>query len=529
MAENLVFSQPALAFTNLGSGLFAWQSDTNIIPLTAGETYTVEWDGVRHTCQAVRTVFSGTDVVVIGNDGLLGTGENNGMPFLIGSDLAGNLSMCYTTDQDETNNVAIYHVTEDPKDAIPDTEYLIWGSTLTEIADAIRAKSDTTDQIAVSDMAAKISAITGAGSAGSSDVEVVYVTFMSHDGSAQLYKRAVVPGNSCVDVVSFGLLDTPVKESSTESTFTFSGWSLTSGGSADSAALSDVTENRIVYAAYTSGVRTYDIRFWDGTTLLTTLQVNYGETPEYTTEKEGYRFEGWSPAISAVSGEADYYAQWVDLSQMVAFGTCGDNISWTLDGNYVLTLTGTGATINCSSVSAIPWYDYRANVAQIVVEEGITALGSNIFNGCTNATTISLPSTLDRFEHQSCYNCASLTAISIPESVTSISISAFSSCSSLTSIVIPDNVTKLDMMAFAYCSSLTSIVIGSGVTHIGSQAFINCSKLASVTFCVTSGWWVNQSSSATSGTTLTSANVANTSTAATYLKTTYLKYYWNRS
>ena len=113
MAENLIFNEPELAFADLGNGLFAWQSDTVIIPLAAGETYIVEWDSTRHTCEAVSTVFDDSDVVVIGNFGIVGAGESNGMPFLMGSTLAGDLSLCYTADTDEANAVAIYHVTEE--------------------------------------------------------------------------------------------------------------------------------------------------------------------------------------------------------------------------------------------------------------------------------------------------------------------------------------------------------------------------------------------------------------------------------
>lgn len=521
MADTAILSQTTVHLTLIDGMYMAAQAGW--FSLQENSTYRVVWDTTEHTVKAYSYSLDGYDAIVLGNESVV-KGENTELtePFVIYQVITNNYCVISApTDTEATSHkVAIYSVTEEDK------EYLIWGSTLTGIADAIRAKNGTTGEIAVSDMAAKISAITGGGSGGSSDAEVVYVTFMSHDGATELYKRAVVPGNTCVDVVSFGLLETPIKESSTESTFTFSGWSLTGGGSADSAALLDVTENRVVYAADTTSVRSYTIRFWDGDTLLTTLNVNYGETPEYTAEKDGYRFDGWSPAISVVTGEADYYAQWIDLSQMVAYGTCGDNVSWTLDGNYVLTLSGTGATKTCDSIADIPWYSYRANVTQIIVGEGITTMGKNIFNGCTGATSISLPSTLERFEYQSCYNCSSLTEIVIPESVTYIGISALGSCSKVTSLVVPDRVSTIEMMAFSYCSELTSIVIGSGVTRIGSQTFTNCSKLASATFRVTSGWWVSQSSSATSG---TSIAVTDPSAAATYLKSTYLQYHWNRS
>jgi hypothetical protein len=53
--------------------------------------------------------------------------------------------------------------------------------------------------------------------------------------------------------------------------------------------------------------------------------------------------------------------------------------------------------------------------------------------------------------------------------------------------------------------------------------------LTSVTFKNTSNWWYASNPYATSGTGLDSSDLANKSTAATYLVTTYYKYYWKRT
>ena len=105
---------------------------------------------------------------------------------------------------------------------------------------------------------------------------------------------------------------------------------------------------------------------------------------------------------------------------------------------------------------------------------------------------------------------------------------AFYKCSSLTSITIPDSVTSIGSNAFYGCSVLTNITIPDSVKSIGSYAFYNCGSLTSVTFENTSSWWVSTSSSATSGTTISESDLADPSTAANYLKSTYYKYYWKR-
>ena len=114
-------------------------------------------------------------------------------------------------------------------------------------------------------------------------------------------------------------------------------------------------------------------------------------------------------------------------------------------------------------------------------------------------------------------------------SVTGIGSDAFAYCSSLTTITIPDSVTSIGEYAFDGCSSLTTITIPDSVTSIGSYAFDGCSKLASVTFENPNGWWRSSSSTTTSGTAISADDLADPATAATYLRSTYYKYYWKRS
>ena len=121
------------------------------------------------------------------------------------------------------------------------------------------------------------------------------------------------------------------------------------------------------------------------------------------------------------------------------------------------------------------------------------------------------------------------TDLTLPSGITQIYQCAFYKSSSLTSIVIPDSVTSIGNSAFSACSSLTSITIGNSVTSIGNSAFFGCSCLTSVTFKNPNGWRRSSNSSATSGTSISSSDLANTSTAATYLMRTYCNYYWKRS
>lgn len=154
-------------------------------------------------------------------------------------------------------------------------------------------------------------AIGGGGSGGGEDhPDLRYVTFMN--GSEVLYVKPVATGDDCVDVVAKGTITTPKKDSTVDKVFTYSGWSLTNGGSASSNALKAVTENRTVYAAYTESVRYYTITYYDsnGSTVLKTEQVAYGDTPSYKPTSDDYIFVSWVPDAIPVTGDANYTAKW---------------------------------------------------------------------------------------------------------------------------------------------------------------------------------------------------------------------------
>ena len=90
----------------------------------------------------------------------------------------------------------------------------------------------------------------------------------------------------------------------------------------------------------------------------------------------------------------------------VTSGTTGD-CTWSFDASAgTLTISGEGAIANGQ-----PWQDYMSRIKRIVIEEGVTSIGTNAFR-----------------------NCTSLTSVSIPGSVTSIGNYAFSGCSRLTTI-----------------------------------------------------------------------------------------------
>ena len=97
----------------------------------------------------------------------------------------------------------------------------------------------------------------------------------------------------------------------------------------------------------------------------------------------GYNVKKWYPdafASGYCGGEGD-----------------GTNLTWTLDKDGVLTISGTGAM-----------YDYSENGTQfnnsdiksVVIEDGVTSIGNSAFYECTSLSSIILPETLTTLSNE---------------------------------------------------------------------------------------------------------------------------------
>ncbi len=199
-------------------------------------------------------------------------------------------------------------------------------------------------------------------------------------------------------------------------------------------------------------------------------------------------------------------------NNFIASGYCGaeadgKNLSWSIDKNGVLTISGTGAMADYPYKGA-PWYVYKDRFSSLVIEEGITDIGAYAFKDCSNITgSLILPEGLVTIGNFAFGGCFGLTGnLAFPEGILEIRYGAFSRCSGFTgdlvipesilviegetfdscsgfdgSLVLPKNLRSIDTGAFYGCSGFTGkLVIPENVTRINAGVFENCTGFTSL-------------------------------------------------
>ena len=202
-------------------------------------------------------------------------------------------------------------------------------------------------------------------------------------------------------------------------------------------------------------------------------------------------------------------------------GTCGENLSWSMDSEGVLKITGSGDMDDYKWFSwsnPVPWEEYRNRIwtnlhriQTIIIEEGVTSVGDYAFDFCDNIREIRLPGTLKRigayaFQDVESPNEETLVAFKIPASVSSIGEAALSGnldvsledgnrnfimsddvlfsadgtrllhCNRTKAgeCAIPFGVSRIEANAFSFCKNLTGIAMPESLKNIGEEAFVAC-------------------------------------------------------
>ena len=184
----------------------------------------------------------------------------------------------------------------------------------------------------------------------------------------------------------------------------------------------------------------------DGSVLKTeTVEEGQNATAPENPTREDYNFTGWDVDFSNVTSDLKVTAQYemiVVEPEYVASGTCGENLTWILDKDGTLTISGSGNMYNWTSSSGAPWFSNRWSVKKVVMQSGITGISSNAFYGCRLMTSVIIPDGVRTIGSYAFGNCAKLETVTIPSSVVSIGSDAFHLCDGLKAVYYKNTISR---------------------------------------------------------------------------------------
>lgn len=288
-------------------------------------------------------------------------------------------------------------------------------------------------------------------------VQFTVLTYVSgcvvkfYDGDNKLlYEEEVTMGGAANYVGP-----TPTKSPTAQYTYVFKGWNVP---------LSPINNNVSIRAEFESVLRCYTIRFLYPSTdeLIEEQNLAYGATP--IPPKVSYDYDGWTPTVVAVTGNANYYAlplpQPEDMSVFELTETTVDGVA--------------GYDCKLLAVSHLP-----ANLVFPARYNGLPVLstsGVDSSTGKSNVKSVVFPATIKIIGDYTLYQCSQLTTINeaAQANVEIIGKRAFYYAQRLKKPLNFRSVKSIGEHAFyyiGYSDTLDELIIADSCTSIGEYAF----------------------------------------------------------
>ena len=239
-----------------------------------------------------------------------------------------------------------------------------------------------------------------------------YLRYYNHDGTTLIQEESILDGGNGT------YSGTPTRTATAQYTYYFVGWNRKMNQtSAELNCTKAVTGDRNVYAAYSATLRTYTVRFYNGSTLLETYtDVPYGSSVAYSgtdpvSSDPNLAFDGWNPTGENIQGNTDCMAVFRDMSSpFIKYlnGTLTEYVSETAE-----------------SICDFAFYD-RDNL--ISVETSASSIGDSAFYGCGKLETVDLTgSDAVDIAESAFYMCPELDTVYVrADSVGTLASNAFS-------------------------------------------------------------------------------------------------------
>ena len=207
----------------------------------------------------------------------------------------------------------------------------------------------------------------------------------------------------------------------------------------------------------------------------------------------------------------------VEYQSVWSSGTCGENLTWELTSDGVLTISGEGEMVNTWTSDRVPWKSWQKSIKSVVIKEGVDNIGKNAFSGCISLMNVTISDGVKIIGDYAFSGCTSLTEIKIPVTVSDIGDGAFSGCTNMENIAIPSSVINIGKNVFSGIAIIVSednpnyssidgvlfskdktklieyptmkkdetYIVPDGVKIIGTDAFSGCKSLTEIKIPVT--------------------------------------------
>ena len=155
------------------------------------------------------------------------------------------------------------------------------------------------------------------------------------------------------------------------------------------------------------------------------------------------------------------------VDSVLASGSCGSDVSWTLYQSGRFVVSGSGAMTNYPNQNAQPWAEYRTRIRSVEIGADITSIGAYAFYGASNLTGVAFEkgSKLQTVSRLAFCLDTSLTEIVLPEGVQSIGDRSFAYCSKLSRVYIPQGMSSMEPLTFKSSSSVVLDVVEGSYAH----------------------------------------------------------------
>lgn len=143
------------------------------------------------------------------------------------------------------------------------------------------------------------------------------------------------------------------------------------------------------------------------------------------------------------------------------------NYSWD-EASGTLTVTGSCDMEDYSASSPAPWAGYRNKIKKVIVESGVTGIGSYAFENCKNLSSVEIGNTVQKIGEGAFSNCLTLKSVTIPSSVDTIAYGAFWWCPDLDTVYFEGNAPEMGDEIF-HNMSLTAYYVANDKTWTSAK------------------------------------------------------------